>query len=87
MKTLNFFLTIPRWRRSRYIIAPRAGRLVQKEIVSPAPSQHPAGLLLLQTVALGAELGSLFQHPAEQRLSRGGGYAGALELQDLIALP
>jgi hypothetical protein len=62
-------------------------RLVQKEIVSPAPSQHPAGLLLFQTVALGAELGSLFQHPAEQRLSRGGGYAGALELQNLIALP
>ena len=87
MKTLNFFLTIPRWRRSRSIIAPRAARLVQKEIVSPAPSQHLAGLLLLETVAFGAEVGSLFQHPAEQCLSRGGGYAGALELQDLIALP
>jgi len=65
----------------------RAGQLVQKEIVSPPPSQHPAGLFLLQAVALGAEVGSRFQHPAEQRLSRGGGYAGALKLQDLIALP
>ena len=60
----------------------RAGQLVQKEIVSPPPSQHPAGLFLLQAVALGAEVGSRFQHPG-----RGGGYAGALKLQDFIALP
>jgi hypothetical protein len=44
-------------------------------------------LLPLQPVALGAEVVDLVEHPVEQRLGRDGGYAGALKLPDLTALP
>ena len=67
----------------------RSGHGMSSRLAPAACSERNrlTSAVLFQTVALGAELGSLFQHPAEQRLSRGGGYAGALELQNLIALP
>jgi hypothetical protein len=43
--------------------------------------------ILLQPIALGAKVVDLVEHSVEQRLGRGGRYAGALQLPDLTALP
>ena len=44
-------------------------------------------LLPRQSLALGAEVIDLVAHLVEERLGRGGGYAGMSKLHDLPALP
>jgi hypothetical protein len=62
-----------------------------RRTISPAPpSQHlasiVAGLLLPESVALGAKAIDLAEHPVEQPLSRGSGDAGTLKLENFSTL-